>query len=232
MKNIKNLRKTNNANLLIISSSIEICESIKNEFTGSFKEVIVANTGEEALLQIKSKKIDLTLLDTDITAPNFKNICFELDSKIPAIPKILITNDDKESTVIDAINCGAFMVVTKPINISHLKMSVIMCLNHTKRGDKLVFAEGIYYDEYRERFYKKNGEIIDLTKLEIGLLKFLIDKKSEIVDYDAINKHVWKGKKMSVFTMRNVVNKIRLKMYYDIIRNYSNKGYSIDAPKN
>ncbi len=37
---------------------------------------------------------------------------------------------------------------------------------------------------------------------------------------------------MSIYTMRNIVNKIRQKTYYEIIRNHSNKGYTIDNFKN
>jgi len=107
-----------------------------------------------------------------------------------------------------------------------------MCLNQTKRGDKIEFQDGIYFDEYRDKFFKSNGDAIDFTRLEKGLLKLLIDKKDEIVDYDSIKEVVWKGKEMSIYTMRNIVNKIRQKTYYDIIKNHSNKGYTIDNHKN
>lgn len=43
---------------------------------------------------------------------------------------------------------------------------------------------------------------------------------------------VWRGKDMSIYTMRNIVNKIRQKTYYEIIKNHSNKGYTIDILKN
>lgn len=232
MKNIKVLRKTNNSTLLIISSDTDDLVKLQGEFQDAFKEIYTTSKGEEAIALIKTKKIDLAIVANKITDMNFKSVCFELNARTPAIPKIIISDNTDDATLIDAVNCGAFMVVAKPLDMISVKLSVIMCLNHTKRGDKLVFTEGVYYDEYREQFFKKDGTIIELTKLEIGLLKFLIDKKGEIVDYEAIQKYVWKGKKMSVFTMRNVVNKIRLKVYYDIIRNYSNKGYSIDTPKN
>ncbi|CAI8194635.1 MAG: Uncharacterised protein [Arcobacter lacus] len=60
----------------------------------------------------------------------------------------------------------------------------------------------------------------------------MIVKRNEITDYDTIKEVVWKGKDMSIYTMRNIVNKIRQKTYYDIIKNHSNKGYTIDNYKN
>jgi len=38
-------------------------------------------------------------------------------------------------------------------------------------------------------------------------------------------------KKMSIYTMRNVINKIRNKTYYEIIKNNSSSGYQIDTIK-
>ena len=57
----------------------------------------------------------------------------------------------------------------------------------------------------------------------------MLEKVDEIVDYDTIQEVAWQGRNMSVFTMRNVVNKIRQKTYHGIIKNHSNKGYSIDS---
>ena len=112
-----------------------------------------------------------------------------------------------------------------------LKLVTIMCLNQTKRGDKIEFDQGIYFDEYRDQFFRAGGVLIDFTRLEKSFLKLLIAKKNEVIDYDTIKDVVWKGKDMSIYTMRNIVNKIRQKTYYEIIKNQSNRGYTIDIIK-
>ena len=88
-------------------------------------------------------------------------------------------------------------------------------------------GKGFYFDVYRDRIYNKAGKVVELTKLELGLLKLIIEQKGKVVDYETIKQQVWKGKNMSIFTMRNVVNKIRTKTYYDIFKNDSSKGYII-----
>ena len=93
------------------------------------------------------------------------------------------------------------------------------------------FQNGIYFDEYRDQFFRSGGVLIDFTRLEKSFMKLLIAKKGEIVDYDQIKSVVWKGKNMSIYTMRNIVNKIRQKTYYEIIKNHSNRGYVIDDSK-
>jgi Fic family protein len=57
-------------------------------------------------------------------------------------------------------------------------------------------------------------------------------KSHKILMDDTIKDLVWKGKDMSIYTMRNIVNKIRQKTYYEIVRNHSSRGYTIDILKN
>ena len=73
----------------------------------------------------------------------------------------------------------------------------------------------------------KNNEIIPLTKLENKLVNLLVSNNKEFISIDTIKKEVWKDKEMSIFTMRNIIKKIRDKTYFGIIKNKSNHGYSI-----
>ena len=77
---------------------------------------------------------------------------------------------------------------------------------------------------------ENNGSIttIDLTKIETKFLKLLIENKNSIVTYDIVKDNIWKTKDMSIFTMRNFVNKIRNKTYKSIIKNKSGYGYIIE----
>ena len=116
------------------------------------------------------------------------------------------------------------------VQYNDLRLSMVMALNQSKRVDKICLNNDLYYDGYRERFYNNNGAI-SFTKFEFDLLKLLLDHHSEIISYEEIKEKVWKEKKMSIFTMRNVVNKIRNKTYYEIIKNNSSSGYQIDTIK-
>ena len=174
----------------------------------------------------------MAIIDTDIEGESFSDLCSELSNLAPTLPKIIISDSDNNENIVTAVNSGAYTFLSKPIRAKDLKLAVIMCLNQTKRGDKIEFENGIYFDEYRDQFFKAGGILIDFTRLEKSFLKLLITKRNDITDYDIIKDVVWKGKDMSIYTMRNIVNKIRQKTYYEIIKNHSNKGYTIDILKN
>lgn len=228
LKTEKNIRKLYNAKLLIISNDDNVKVTIENEFDDYFKELKLVNGSLEALELAVSNSYDLVIIDTNIKDYSFDEICTEISNKASNLPKIIISDEENNDDIVTAINCSAYTFISKPLRVKDVKLAIIMCLNQTKRGDKIEFQNGIYFDEYRDQFFKPSGVLIDFTRLEKSFLKLLIEKRGEITDYDTIKDVVWKGKNMSIYTMRNIVNKIRQKTYYEIIRNHSNKGYVLE----
>ncbi len=231
LKNEKNIRKLYNAKLLIISDDFDVKSTIESEFGDYFKELKLVKGSKEAIDLAASNGFDLVIIDTDVKEYSFNKTCNEITNKAPTLPKIIISDDETNENIITAINNSAYTFMSKPLKIKDIKLAIIMCLNQTKRGDKIEFQNGVYFDEYRDQFFKAGGELIDFTRLEKSFLKLLLQKRGEIIDYDTIKEVVWKGKNMSIYTMRNIVNKIRQKTYYGIIRNHSNKGYIIEETK-
>ncbi len=232
LKTVRNIRKLYNAKLLFVTNDQSIIDTIQNEFDDYFKELKVAGTLEEAISLACSNSYDMAIIDADVKEISFSELCTELSQLAPTLPKIVISDSDNNESIVTAINSGAYTFLSKPLRAKDVKLAVIMCLNQTKRGDKIEFENGIYFDEYRDQFFKPGGVLIDFTRLEKSFLKLLIVKRNDITDYDIIKEVVWKGKDMSIYTMRNIVNKIRQKTYYEIIKNHSNKGYTIDILKN
>ncbi|MFA9239328.1 MAG: response regulator transcription factor [Candidatus Paceibacteria bacterium] len=232
LKTVRNIRKLYNAKLLFVTSDETITQTMGNEFDDYFKELKVASTLSDALSLACSNNYDMAIIDADIQGFSFSELCSELSQLAPTLPKIVISQSDNNESIVTAINSGAYSFLSKPLRAKDVKLAVIMCLNQTKRGDKIEFENGIYFDEYRDQFFKSGGILIDFTRLEKSFLKLLITKRNDVTDYDTIKEVVWKGKDMSIYTMRNIVNKIRQKTYYEIIKNHSNKGYTIDILKN
>ncbi len=231
LKTIDNIRKLCNAKLLFVSNDKSVLDVVGGEFEEYFKELKIVSNLQEAKESLSCAAFDMMILDTNVDGVTFSELSSELSQFTPSLPKIVISDEDRSEDILSAINCSAYTFLSKPLRPKDIKLAVIMCLNQTKRGDKIEFNNGIYFDEYRDQFFKSGGVRIDFTRLEKLFLKLLISRKNDIVDYDTIKEVVWKGKSMSVYTMRNIVNKIRQKTYYEIIRNHSNKGYTIDNIK-
>lgn len=68
---------------------------------------------------------------------------------------------------------------------------------------------------------------ISLTRIEKKLLLLLIHNSYRVVHIDEIIKYIWNGRSVGIHSLRNTVAKIRIKTCYELIENYSSKGYRI-----
>jgi len=222
---IKKIRKFSNMTVLCITDNANLISDIEEKFSDA-KNLLFLNDIKS--LEEENKSYDILLIDFELE--NSLEVLKEMKIIKPMLPKIVILKDSKEQDLVDCINYGAYSILSNPVEYNDLRLSMVMALNQSKRVDKTCLSHGIYYDDYRERFYDQNGAI-NFTKFEFDLLKLLLDNHNKIINYDEIKEKVWKEKKMSIFTMRNVVNKIRNKTYYEIIKNNSSSGYQIDTIK-
>lgn len=221
---IKKLRKFSNTTILCITDDHHFKEVLKKELV-SAKELLFFGNNDEIILE---NVVDILLVDYRID--NALEVLNRFKKSKPLLPKIVILNNQIEENIAECINAGVYSILSAPLNFEDLKLSITVALNQSKRVDKVSLDNGIYYDSYRERFYDSFGEI-SFTKYEFQVLKLLLDNSTKIISYDTIKEKVWKEKKMSIFTMRNVINKIRNKTYYGIIKNNSSAGYQIDTLK-
>ncbi len=221
---LKKLRKLSNMTILCITNNAQFKDDIFKNLKEN-KELTFADSYDESILD---KMYDILLIDFDFE--NALDIMNKIRISKPLLPKIVALGEQTEKNIVACINAGSYSIISKNINYEDLRLSLIMALNQSKRVDKICLDNDIYYDSYRERFYDSFGEI-SFTKFEFQVLKLLLDNSDKIIGYEDIKKNVWKDKKMSIFTMRNVINKIRNKTYYGIIRNSSSAGYQIDTLK-
>jgi DNA-binding response OmpR family regulator len=221
---IKKLRSYENLNLLIISKDDIFNEEVKKIFT-TMNMIVVVDTNEKALKKCKKNTFNVIIINTK--SDNYVELFNKLDKQGKPSVKIIVINENKEEDVIRAINSEAYAIFLTPFNISNIDLAVKKYINQAQREDKFKLGEGFYFDQYRDKVYSKTGRIVELTKLEYGVLKLIMDNKGKIVSYDQIHKNVWKEKPMSVFTMRNIVNKLRVKIHSKVFDNVSSKGYKI-----
>jgi len=221
---IKKLRKLSNMNILCMTNNSKLKSDISSNLSEVKSLIFIDSLGQD----ISNMSYDVLLMDF-----NFEralDIMNETKISKSSLPKIVILEDQTEDNIIKCINSGAYSLLSPSSNFNDLKLSVVMALNQSKRVDKVCLDNDVYYDSYRERFYNKSGEI-SFTKFEFQVLKLLLLNNARVTTYEEIKEKVWKDKKMSIFTMRNIINKIRNKTYYGIIKNISSNGYQIDTLK-
>lgn len=89
--------------------------------------------------------------------------------------------------------------------------------------------QGFYYNRASKVLYNSFDKEVKLTRIEAALFGVLFENIGKIVSFDEIHRVAWKGKNMTSFTLRNKVKTLRDKTYYDLLKNHSNIGYSMEV---
>ena len=81
---------------------------------GKYYEVLLAESGEEALEKLKNEKVDLVLLDIEMPGMNGIETFKRMKEDNIEVPVIFLTASGYEDDVMAAISLGAVNYVKKP----------------------------------------------------------------------------------------------------------------------
>lgn len=135
---------------------------------------------------------DLILLDINLPNCDGQYICKEI-RKNSQMPIIIITSRDSELDELISINYGADHYITKPFNIQILLAKIASILKRVQNVDENI--EKIDAKDFVLNISKstieKDQKIIELTKNEYKILRFLVQNRDKIMSRDEIMKYLW-----------------------------------------
>ena len=135
---------------------------------------------------------DLILLDINLPNCDGQYICKEI-RKNSQMPIIITTSRDSELDELISINYGADHYITKPFNIQILLAKIASILKRVQNVDENI--EKIDAKDFVLNISKstieKDQKIIELTKNEYKILRFLVQNRDKIMSRDEIMKYLW-----------------------------------------
>ena len=108
------------------------------------------------------------------------------------IPIIIVTSRDNEIDELLSINNGADHYITKPFNIHILLAKINSLLRRTKSQENIdkIDAKDFILNINKSTIEKDNN-IIELTKNEFRILKYLVQNRNKIVSREDIMMCLW-----------------------------------------
>jgi len=124
-----------NIKILIVDDDPDIRDVLKITLTEEDYDTIEAKNGEEALGIIRSKPLDLVLLDYKMPKMDGLQLCdlIKRDLLLAHLPVIMVTGKGEISDKIDGIDSGADDYIVKPFEPKELLARIRMVLRRTKR---------------------------------------------------------------------------------------------------
>ncbi len=134
---------------------------------------------------------ELLLLDLNLPNADGEYICKEIRKK-SNMPIIIITSRDNEIDELLTINNGADHYITKPFNIHILLAKINSLLRRTKSQENIdrIDAKDFILNINKSTIEKDNT-IIELTKNEFRILKYLVQNRNKIVSREDIMMCLW-----------------------------------------
>lgn len=220
---------------------VEDDEKLRNEL-----EVFLTNNGykveilkefDNTLENIILMNPDLLLLDINLPGADGEFICKELRKK-SNIPIIIVTSRDNEIDELLCINNGADHYITKPFNIHILLAKISSLLRRTNfsiEKSDVIDAKDFILNVHKCTI--QNGDVvIDLTKNEFRILRYLVTNRDRIVSREEIMECLWDnndfiGDSTLTVNMTRVRNKLEEIGLKELLETKRGQGYILKRGK-
>jgi DNA-binding response OmpR family regulator len=123
-------RQGSNLTVLVVDDNKGVLEFLLLLLSKHGLSVIGASNGNECLDIVKSRSVDLIILDVMMPVMDGLQVCDELKKITPSIPIILLTARDDMMTRAAAMDLGVSEFVAKPVNNRDLLSRVRTQLNN------------------------------------------------------------------------------------------------------
>ena len=220
---------------------VEDDEKLRNEL-----EIFLSHQGYQAeclkkfdntINDILEINPNLILLDINLPGVDGEYICKEI-RKQSDMGIIIVTSRDNELDELVSINYGADHYITKPFNIHILLAKVNSLLRRTNSNSEpknKIDAKDFILNISNSTIIK-DDKIIDLTKNEYKILKYLIENREKIVSREDIMDVLWENDcfiddntlSVNITRLRSKLEELGLK---DIIETKRGQGYMLKGEK-
>ncbi len=219
--------------ILVVDDEKSIMELLVFNLQKEGYNTLEAYDGVTAVDMAINKKPDLILLDVMIPKLDGISVCKKIRYalNISNIPILMISAKDTESDKIVGLEMGADDYITKPFQIREVMARIkanlrkaelnanIDIMNNQKNDEKKedIIRVGDLSLDLKKVEAKVKGEVINLTKKEFDVLKYLASQPGQVVTREMLLRDVWEYEEYvgAIRTIDVTMNRIRDKIEKD-----------------
>jgi two-component system KDP operon response regulator KdpE len=182
------------ASIVLIEDESEIVRFLKTTLPARGFHVHEATTGQQGLIEVKTRNPDLILLDLGLPDMEGTELIHQIRGWT-STPIIVLSAREQEQQKVAALDLGADDYVTKPFGINELLARIRTALRHAARpegpaADSCFTFGNICVDQGRRLVFVDDKEI-RLTAIEYKLLVTLVRHAGKVVTHRQLLKEVW-----------------------------------------
>jgi two-component system KDP operon response regulator KdpE len=177
------------ARILVVDDEPQILRALETTLRGAGYDVETAATGEDALSQASVHPPEGVILDLVLPGKSGVEICRELREWSDA-PVLVLSVIGEEHEKVAALDAGADDYVTKPFGMDELLARLRAALRRAAPADSLLEVGDLEID-LEKRAVRRNGELVQLTPHEFGLLRLFATNEGKLLTHRTILREVW-----------------------------------------
>ena len=183
-----------NDRILIVEDEKRIARFLELELKHEGYEVEIALDGRSGLDAAMNNEFDLIILDLMLPLMSGIEVCRRLRQAKKVVPIIMLTAKDDVSDKVMGLDMGADDYMTKPFAIEELLARIRVAVKRKSKEEsqetKMIELGFLKMDDQKRQVHYKE-DLIELTKKEYELLKYLLENRNIALDRERILEKVW-----------------------------------------
>jgi two-component system alkaline phosphatase synthesis response regulator PhoP len=220
--------------ILVVEDDMGIRTILEDMLTSQGYDAVTAEDGMKGLQLARELKPDLVILDVMLPLLDGFEVCKKIRKEGITSPIMMLTVKDEEVDKVLGLELGADDYVTKPFSLKELSARVKALFRRVEeyREELSVYRFGNIELDFQKYESWKEGKQLDLSPLELKILKALISRKGKATSRDELLDLVWGVNNLTVShrTVDSHIAHIRKKVEEDpsrpeFIRSVHSIGY-------
>ena len=180
--------------VLIVEDEAGLRLTLTDRLGSEGYSVETAVDGEAGLARATSGGYDLIVLDVMLPRMNGFDVCREVRQRGVTTPILMLTARGQVIDRVLGLKLGADDYVTKPFEMAELLARIEALLRRSRTlvassADAYVF--GNIEADFRRAEVKRDNAPVELSGLEIKLLRYLVDHRGAVLTRDELLEKVW-----------------------------------------
>lgn len=179
--------------ILLVDDDKTLLKFLSEFLVADGYEVLVANSGQEALKSAYLNHPNLVVLDVMMPGMDGWEVCARLH-EMTGVPVILVTGKTTEADKLRGFKLGADDYVTKPFSFAELSARIQAVLTRSQTastGTNGLIAIGNLVIDLEKRSIRQHDKEVFLTPTEYRMLEYLARNQGRAIPESELAQVVW-----------------------------------------
>ncbi len=219
--------------ILVAEDDAVLAEGILRSLRQSGYAVDWVKDGIDAETALVPEQFDLLILDLRLPRKSGLDVLKRLRARESRLPVLILTAMDGVEDRVRGLDAGADDYLAKPFELAEFGARVRALMRRGASGGATLLRHGALTYDQVGRVAQLNGEALELSAREVGLLEIFLQRAGRLVSKDQLVSHLceW-GDEISANAIEVYVHRLRKKLEGGGVRIVTVRGvgYSLEKP--